>query len=155
MEPSIDALKSTAKKAILITESTLDTASRTTSSLSALRQKLALEKISLEATVVNLVASTKDTEARLESVLGDIHGLQDEVHQLRAKLDRMKSEELDVKERYTAAQMEKQNLVRAVEDLLKDLSVASMESQANAEEVEGFIFILYILELSCYNLLAG
>lgn len=82
-----DAMKNVAKKAINAHEQSLESSSKTLSSLNHIKQKLATERISLEATVTNAIVANNETNAKLEATSEEIARLQNELRALREKLD--------------------------------------------------------------------
>ena len=82
-----DAMKNVAKKAIHAHEQSVESSSKTLSSLHNIKQKLATERISLEATVTNAIVANNETNAKLEATTEEIARLQNELRALREKLD--------------------------------------------------------------------
>lgn len=89
---AIDGIKAAAKRAIVAQENAVESSSKTYSSLQGLKQRLMTEKISLEATVNNAQAAHQEIEHKLDLVTQDVVRLQEELRDLRVKLQETSSQ---------------------------------------------------------------
>jgi hypothetical protein len=132
---AVDGIKAAARKAVAAHEEAMESAGRTYSSLSGLRQRLATEKISLEATVASAAAASSEASGKLEQVLAEINRHQEQLQELRGKLALFTSNQVDSQEKLSKANSDKARLLREIEDTLKQLQEASQGSAGYAAKV--------------------
>lgn len=82
-----DALKQVAKKAIEAHGQSIEANGRALSNMQQIKQKLATDRISLEASLSNSISAHNETNAKLQATNEEIVRLQQELHELRVKLD--------------------------------------------------------------------
>lgn len=84
LKDDIDAIKSLGKSSIKLNEQNLDRNQNVLSTLFNFKQQLASEKISLEATLTNLIKFHEESSNVLQSTLVDISSLQKDVFKLNS-----------------------------------------------------------------------
>eukprot|EP01038_Epipyxis_sp_PR26KG_P009772 gene9772-13145_t len=127
---SLENIRVASKKVITIHEQTLDGNSRVNSSLSSLKQKLARERVSLEASVNNANISASESISRLEATTNEIGSLTEQLNGLRLQLENVQKSQLGTQEQLSRAAIEKQRLQKEIDDMTRQISSANNESQA-------------------------
>ena len=83
---SLDAMKAATKKTVAAHEQAVEINGKAYSSLHGIKQRLATDRIALEATVANAIVANNECNAKLEQVSSEIQQLQEQIRQLTAKL---------------------------------------------------------------------
>eukprot|EP00981_Chlorochromonas_danica_P004233 scaffold857_cov152-Ochromonas_danica.AAC.16 len=127
---AIDGVRSVARKAVVAHEHAVETVDKAFASLIGLRQRLATEKISLEATVANAVAANNETAGKLERVLAEVAKLQEELQELRNKFASTSANQGENQERLAKVVAEKTSLLREINELVER---SNHSNNANAD----------------------
>ena len=83
----VEAVKGAAKKALAAHEQSLEHNSTTSSALQGIKQRLAMDRISLEAAVNNANINMQESVRKLDAVVGEINELQGQARALREQLE--------------------------------------------------------------------
>lgn len=152
---AIDGVRSVARKAVVAHEHAVENVDKAFASLVGLRQRLATEKISLEATVANAVAANNETAGKLERVLAEVAKLQEELQELRNKFASTSANQGETQERLAKAMAEKANLLREINELVEssnqsyntnaDYSNKVLTSSNTALEAQLTLLVLRVL----------
>ncbi len=81
-----DGFKQVTKKAITVNDQSLENANKALSSINTLKQRLASERISLEAAVATANASNNEVYGKLEQAMSEVYRLQEQLEGLRSQL---------------------------------------------------------------------
>lgn len=117
-----EAITTVARKALAAHEETLDSTTRASSSLSSLKQRLAMDRISLEASVKNAQLATQQSSSKLAAMSEEIRALIDQQRELRTQLEQTQNDHFNVKDQLAQAQQERDNLRKTVFDLQQQMT---------------------------------
>jgi len=102
--------------------------------MQSVKEKLNLEKVSMNTLVVEVEENTKEINGKVENEINEINSLQQNLSQLRAQLDVARKKQTTVSESYTKILLEKQSLMSQINDnrnqidlLTHDLSAKNIE----------------------------
>jgi hypothetical protein len=132
---SIDGIKNVAKKTIVAHEQAVEAQGKAMASLQGIKQRLATDRIALEATLANAMTSNSDSQARLEAVTQEIYQLQEHMRGLKLKLDEtMKGTDQNY-QRINKATEDKATLLREIDSLLKSFDTIQADSSVIADKL--------------------
>ncbi len=83
---SLDAMKAATKKTVAAHEQAVEIGGKAYSSLQGIKQRLATDRIALEATVANAIAANNESNTKLELISQEIFQLQEQIRQLTQRL---------------------------------------------------------------------
>ncbi len=132
---SIDAMKAANKKTMQVHETALDTSTKTLSSLQGLKQRLATERISLEAFVANANISNQEMSSKLEQIYQEISILQSDCGRLRHRAETLSSQQNQLMEKKSAAEVEMTRLQHEISLLFNQLQNVNDENSAAISQV--------------------
>lgn len=132
---SIDTMKAANKKTMQIHETALDTSTKTLSSLQGLKQRLATERISLEAFVANANISNQEMSSKLEQLYEEISLLHSDCGRLRHQAETLSDQQNQMLEKKSAAEFEKARLQHDISLLLSQLQNATDENSLLTTQV--------------------
>ena len=128
LRASIDGIKAVAKKTSAAHEQALETNAKAIGSLQAIRQRLATDRIALEATLANAVAANTESQTKLDALGQEIAGLQEQIRVLKGRLDETLRSTDQTNSRVSRAQEEKQALLREIDGLVRHLEQVQADS---------------------------
>lgn len=135
LSSAVDAVKGAAKRALAVHEQTLDHSAAATSMLEGIKQRLAMDKVALEASVRNAHSNMQQSCARLEETVGEINQLQSTLRELRQQLEQVQQSSAGVQDQLSRAKSDKEDLLRAIDALRREIASSNGEALAVAQQV--------------------
>eukprot|EP00599_Poterioochromonas_sp_BG-1_P003600 CAMPEP_0173147282 /NCGR_PEP_ID=MMETSP1105-20130129/9046_1 /TAXON_ID=2985 /ORGANISM="Ochromonas sp., Strain BG-1" /LENGTH=911 /DNA_ID=CAMNT_0014061745 /DNA_START=28 /DNA_END=2763 /DNA_ORIENTATION=+ len=132
---SLDAMKAATKKTVAAHEQAVEIGGKAYSSLQGIKQRLATDRIALEATVANAIAANNESNTKLELISQEIFQLQEQIRQLTQRLQEAQQSTSSTQSRVAKAQEEKQQLLRDIDQLLKQLDHSQSDSLALTDKL--------------------
>lgn len=132
LSAAVDGMREAAHKAIAVQEQAIESGGRTYSGLTALRQRLATEKISLEATVANASSANAELASKFDQIVADISSYQSQLQELRNRHCNLTEVRVDTVKNLANAEAEKQQLMREIDEVIQQLKESG---EVNADYV--------------------